>query len=106
MDAEIKEVACYFNSPTYLQNPVAWDGTTNSTRPLNRTSEPFVHVFNTTGLLQHNDIAPQWHPTDVGQIKVAFSLIQYIRMKFGWELELNGPELFHETLYWNDQSSY
>ncbi|KAF2281468.1 uncharacterized protein EI97DRAFT_429490 [Westerdykella ornata] len=33
-------------------------------------SEGYVHYFNSTGILQHNDIAPQWHPTDVGHIKV------------------------------------
>ena len=30
----------------------------------------FVHYFNTTGVLQHNDINPLWHPTDTGHIKV------------------------------------
>lgn len=32
----------------------------------------FVHYFNSTGVLQHNDVAPEWHPTDVGHIKVCF----------------------------------
>lgn len=31
---------------------------------------PFVHYFNSTGVLQHNDIGPLWHPTDVGHVKV------------------------------------
>ncbi|KAJ2903293.1 GDSL-like Lipase/Acylhydrolase [Zalerion maritima] len=129
MDDEIKAVHEYFNSRSYLDNPVVWDGTTNATTTLNpsnsaanasakshahsraggngrKRAKPFVHIFNTTGILQHGDIGPQWHPTDVGQIKVAFSLMQYVRMTFGWELELSGPELFHETLYWNDQSDY
>ena len=89
----------WFNSPAYLNNPVIWDGTTNTTKPAsscsnNRTgtAEPFVHYFNTTGILQHNDIGPQWHPTDVGAIKIASHLIQYIRMTFGWELRATGPE--------------
>lgn len=84
----------YFNSDAYLSKPVVWDGTANktSTACSNRTSEPFVHYFNTTGILQHNDIGPQWHPTDVGAIKVASHLIQYIRMTFGWELRATGPE--------------
>lgn len=30
----------------------------------------FVHYFNSTGILQHNDIGPQWHPTDFGHVKV------------------------------------
>jgi len=29
-----------------------------------------VHYFNSTGILQHNDVGPQYHPTDVGHIKV------------------------------------
>lgn len=32
--------------------------------------------------------------------------MQYIRMKFGWEFAAVGPEVQHETLYWNDQSGY
>jgi hypothetical protein len=33
-------------------------------------SEGWLHYFNSTGILQHNDIGPQYHPTDVGHIKV------------------------------------
>ena len=62
----------------------------------------FVHYFNSTGILQHNDIGPQWHPTDFGHIKVAAHVLQYIRLKFGWEFAATGPEVQHETLYWND----
>ncbi|KAF2190454.1 GDSL-like Lipase/Acylhydrolase-like protein [Zopfia rhizophila CBS 207.26] len=58
------------------------------------------------GILQHNDIAPQWHPTDVGHIKIASHVMQYIRIKFGWEFGATGPEVQHETLYWNDESGY
>lgn len=65
---------------------------TNKTTKLDEKSEPFVHYFNTTGIMQHNDIAPQYHPTDVGYIKVASHLIQYIRMKFDWVLYATGPE--------------
>jgi hypothetical protein len=32
--------------------------------------EGWLHYFNSTGILQHNDISPQYHPTDVGHIKV------------------------------------
>ena len=126
LSAEVRSVYEYFNSPEWLENPVAWNGTTNSTTPLAAKQEPFVHFFDTTGILQHNDIAPQWHPTDVGQVKVASHLMQYIKIKFGWELMATGPEyvffvffpfpsgevltcrfrVFADTLYWNDQSDY
>jgi hypothetical protein len=59
-----------------------------------------VYYFNTTGILQKNDIGPQYHPTDVGQIKLASHLMQYIKLVFGWEFRQTGPEVQHETLYW------
>lgn len=68
--------------------------------------EGYVHYFNSTGILQHNDIGPQWHPTDVGHIKVASHVMQYLNIKFGWELGATGPEVQHETLYWNDEVGY
>ncbi|ORY67622.1 Lipase, GDSL-like protein [Pseudomassariella vexata] len=104
---ELYNIVQYFNSAEYLTAPKIWDGTTNATRTLNTTNhQPFVHFFNTTGIMQHNDIGPQWHPTDVGAIKVASHLTQFIRLTFGWELEATGPEVFHDTLYWNDETSY
>lgn len=106
MDAEISAVVEYFNSHDYLARPVIYDGVTNKTTTLNSASKPFVHLFNTTGILAHNDIGPEWHPTDVGQIKVASQLIQYIKLTFGWELLANGPEIYHETLYWNSEPAY
>ncbi|OQO00305.1 hypothetical protein B0A48_14092 [Cryoendolithus antarcticus] len=66
----------------------------------------FVHYFNTTGILEHNDIGPQYHPTDFGHVKLASHLMQYIKLTFGWALEQTGPEVQHETLYWNDGSGY
>ncbi|KAK2758326.1 hypothetical protein FQN54_004174 [Arachnomyces sp. PD_36] len=66
----------------------------------------YVHYFNTTGILQHNDIGPQWHPTDVGQIKLASHLQQYVKLKFGYEFWATGPEVQHGTLYWNDEPNY
>jgi hypothetical protein len=60
----------------------------------------FVYYFNTTGILQQNDIGPQHHPTDVGHVKLASHLMQFVRLVFGWELEQTGPEVLHETLYW------
>ncbi|KAK6224359.1 GDSL-like Lipase/Acylhydrolase [Colletotrichum tabaci] len=103
---EVYSVYEYFNSEEYLSSPTIWDAVTNTTRKACKPSKPFVHFFNTTGILQHNDIGGQWHPTDVGQIKVASHLIQYITLKLGWPLYATGPEVYHETLYWNDQSSY
>ena len=55
----------------------------------------FVHYFNTTGILQHNDIGPLYHPTDVGHIKLASHLMQFVKLKFGWLLEATGPEVQH-----------
>ncbi|KAJ0375203.1 hypothetical protein COL26b_006575 [Colletotrichum chrysophilum] len=103
---EVYSVYEYFNTEEYLSDPITWDAINNTTSTTGKPAKPFVHFFNTTGILQHNDIAPQWHPTDVGQIKVASHLIQYITLKLGWPLYATGPEVYHETLYWNDQSSY
>ncbi|KAH8166071.1 hypothetical protein CIB48_g2158 [Xylaria polymorpha] len=103
---ELESIVAYFNSAEYLSAPVIWDGTTRTTKTLETPSKPFVHYFRTKGILQHNDIGPQWHPTDVGAIKVASHLLQYIKLTFGWDLVATGPEVFHETLYWNDQDSY
>ncbi|KAF2839779.1 hypothetical protein M501DRAFT_933170 [Patellaria atrata CBS 101060] len=66
----------------------------------------YVHYFNNTGVMQHNDISPQWHPTDAGQIKTASHIMQFIRMTFGWDFASTGPEVYHETLYWNDEPNY
>lgn len=68
--------------------------------------QPFVHYFNTTGILEHNDISPEYHPTDVGAVKLASHLMQYIKLKFGWILEQTGPEVQHDTLYWNNEQDY
>ncbi|GAW22465.1 hypothetical protein ANO14919_120020 [Xylariales sp. No.14919] len=103
---ELEDIVAYFNSEEYLSAPKIWDGTTNTTKTLATSSKPFVHYFRTKGILQHNDIGPQYHPTDVGAIKVASHLLQYIKLTFGWDLVATGPEVFHETLYWNDQDSY
>jgi hypothetical protein len=97
-EKEIYALVEYFNSDAYLSAPVVWDGTRNKTTMLSTKSDPFVHYFNTTGILQHNDIGPQWHPTDVGAIKVASHLMQYIKTKFGWELRATGPESVYSPL--------
>lgn len=46
----------------------------------------------------------EWVETDV-DFKVAAHVMQYIRLKFGWEFGATGPEVQHETLYWNDGKS-
>ncbi|KAL4798472.1 SGNH hydrolase-type esterase domain-containing protein [Aspergillus venezuelensis] len=68
--------------------------------------DSFVHYFDTAGILQTNDIAPLWHPTDVGHIKVAAHFMQWVKIKFGWEMDARGPMVHSGTLYWNDQDSY
>jgi lysophospholipase L1-like esterase len=60
--------------------------------------EGWVHYFDTRGILAHNDIGPQWHYTDVGNAKLAAAMVQYIKMKFGWEVEGAGPEILHGML--------
>ncbi|GAB7346695.1 hypothetical protein MBLNU459_g1814t2 [Dothideomycetes sp. NU459] len=75
--------------------------------PQNGSSQQaFVHYWNSTGVLTHSDIGPQYHPTDVGHAKLASHLMQYIKLTFGWEFELTGPEVQHDTLYWNNQQDY
>ncbi|EGO52633.1 hypothetical protein NEUTE1DRAFT_91160 [Neurospora tetrasperma FGSC 2508] len=103
---EIYHMYKWFNSDDYLRNPIVYDGVTKKTLKTGKKTKPFVHYFNTTGIMQHNDIGPQWHPTDVGAIKVASHLQQFIKMTFGWEFYATGPEVFHETEYWNDESGY
>lgn len=108
---EIQNVVKYFNN-----------GSLNE-----RGGEGFVHYFvscasfrsvsaeltdtrcglqNTTGILQHNDIGPQYHPTDVGHIKLASHLMQYVKLTFRWILEQTGPEVQHDTLYWYEFVTY
>lgn len=65
----------------------------------------FVYYFNTKGILQHNDINPKNHPTDVGHIKLASHLLQWVRVVLRWELEPLG-EVTHGTLYWNNMQQY
>lgn len=105
---EIHSIYQHFNTPAYLSNPTLYSPFNNGSTSYSQgsSSAPFVHYFNTTGIMQHNDIGPQWHPTDVGHIKLASHLIEYIRMKFDWVLYATGPEVYHQTEYWNDQDSY
>lgn len=89
---EVFDVYTYFNSDQYLNNPLVWDGTTNTTTNAAGPVKPFVYYFNTTGIMQHNDIGPEYHPTDVGYIKVASHLMQFINLRFGWDFYATGPE--------------
>jgi hypothetical protein len=64
-----------------------------------------VRYFETRGILQHNDIDPKNHPTDVGHVKIASHLLQWTRIMMRWDLEPTG-EVGHGMLYWNDQQEY
>ncbi|RPA85662.1 SGNH hydrolase [Ascobolus immersus RN42] len=67
----------------------------------------FVHYFDVTGILQHNDIGPgTWHPTDIGQMKVAAQMQMFIKMKFGWKSESVGPMVHSGTYIYNDECCY
>ena len=57
-------------------------------------------------ILQHNDIGPLYHPTDVGHVKIASHLMQYVKLNFDWVLSATGPEVQSHTLYWNDEPDY
>ena len=89
---EIQDVVKGFNTDEYLNDPVIYDGVTKKSSRTGKKAKPFAYLFDTTGIMQHNDIGPQWHPTDVGQIKVASHLLQYIKLTFGWQLQATGPE--------------
>ncbi|CAG8954267.1 hypothetical protein HYFRA_00005887 [Hymenoscyphus fraxineus] len=95
-----------FNSPTYLQNPILYNHTTNSTYTSTTPFEPFVYYFNTTGILNHNDISPLYHPTDFGHVKVASHLMAFFRWVLGWELRNGGRMVQSGTGYWNDVGEY
>ncbi|EAW11699.1 SGNH/GDSL hydrolase family protein [Aspergillus clavatus NRRL 1] len=89
---------------TYVQGPLFVDEIKRVYEHYKK--QGFIHYFDTTGILQHNDIAPLWHPTDVGHLKVAAHLMQWVKLKFGWEFAATGPEVHPGTLYWNDQQGY
>ena len=65
----------------------------------------FVYYFPTEGLLQHNDINPKNHLTDVGHVKIASHLLQWVKLILRWNLEPTG-EVQSGTTYWNDQQEY
>ncbi|OJJ54272.1 hypothetical protein ASPSYDRAFT_50320 [Aspergillus sydowii CBS 593.65] len=90
---------------TYVQGPLFVNEIRNVYGSF-QDNGTFVHYFDTTGILQQNDIGPMWHPTDVGHIKIAAHFMQWVKIKFGWEMEATGPMVHSGTLYWNDQESY
>lgn len=92
LEKEVYQVYQSFNTEEYLNNPTVYDGVTKETSQTNKKTDPFVHFFNTTGIMQHNDINPGFHLTDVGSIKLASQLQQYVKLKFGWEFQATGPE--------------
>jgi hypothetical protein len=49
---------------------------------------------------------PEWHPTDIGQVKMASHVMQYINIKFGWDFLGTGDEVEHGTTYWNNEANY
>ncbi|EME77757.1 uncharacterized protein MYCFIDRAFT_191153 [Pseudocercospora fijiensis CIRAD86] len=89
---EIQEVVKHFNN--------------GSLNKMGEVEGAFLFYYNTTGIMQHNDNSPIYHPTDVGAIKVASHLMEYIRLVFGWEFRATGPEVQSGTLYWNDMTQY
>ncbi|KAH1911378.1 hypothetical protein KXV57_003082 [Aspergillus fumigatus] len=76
---------------TYVQGPLWVDEIKRVYQHYEK--QGFIHYFDTAGILQHNDIAPQWHPTDVGHLKIAAHLMQWVKLKFGWEFGATGPEM-------------
>ncbi|CAG7938947.1 unnamed protein product [Penicillium olsonii] len=65
----------------------------------------FVYYFPTEGLLAHNDINPKNHLTDVGHVKIASHLLQWVKLVLRWKLEPTS-EVQSGTTYWNDQQEY
>ncbi|RMZ19492.1 hypothetical protein D0859_16514 [Hortaea werneckii] len=92
LDSEIQNVVRHFNNGTLNQR--------------GECASCSVYYFNSTGILQHNDLGPLYQPTDVGHVKLASHLMMYVKWVFGWEFEMDGGEVQHQTLYWNDQMSY
>ena len=102
----------FFNSAAYLAGPTAYDGVTQMSYPLlpprsgggdsvpgananpagPAPPPPFVHLFETRGILQHGDFGPETHLTDLGAAKVAAHLTQFIKLTFGWDIRVGGSE--------------
>ena len=108
LGAELRGVVEFFNSAAYLSGPTAY-GVAELSYPLRSSGGgdgygdeveapdanpalPFVHLFETRGILQHSDFGPQAHLTDLGAAKVAAHLMQFIKITFGWDMRATGPE--------------
>ncbi|KAB8069341.1 SGNH hydrolase-type esterase domain-containing protein [Aspergillus leporis] len=92
------------SGPTWVQKPIYVTEVKAVYQHFEK--DGYVHYFDTNGILQHNDISPGGHPTDVGHLKVASHLMQWAKVKLGWEFGATGPEVQHDTTYWNNQESY
>lgn len=91
---------------TYTQHPTYVSEIKSVYEHFRSQGADWVHYFDTTGILQHNDLAPPDHPTDVGHLKIASHLMQWTKIKLGWELGATGPEVQHDTEYWNNEDRY
>jgi YHS domain-containing protein len=95
---------------TFTKEGKKWVGSTyyqEETKEVNEhfKDRGFVYYFATEGLLQHNDINPKNHLTDVGHVKIASHLLQWVKLVLRWNLEPTG-EVQSGTTYWNDQQEY
>ncbi|KAL5351029.1 hypothetical protein ACLOAV_004603 [Pseudogymnoascus australis] len=86
--SEIWDVYKHFNSRAYLSN--------SGKCPPHNPLKLWLPLQARAHHRSHNDIGPQSHPTDVGYLKIASHLMQYINLKFGWEFMATGPEVQHE----------
>ncbi|KAK1142612.1 hypothetical protein N8T08_007416 [Aspergillus melleus] len=91
---------------TYIQHPTYVSEIKAVYEHFRGKGDDYVHYFDTTGILQHNDLAPPDHPTDVGHLKIASHLMQWAKIVLGWELGATGAEVQHDTEYWNNEDRY
>ncbi|THC92783.1 hypothetical protein EYZ11_007744 [Aspergillus tanneri] len=91
---------------TYVQKPQLVQEIQNVYQYFQDLGHDYVHYFDTTGILQQNDIALESHLTDFGNVKIASHLMQWIKGRFGFGMETKGGEILHGTRYWNTESDY
>ncbi|KAI9044492.1 SGNH/GDSL hydrolase family protein [Aspergillus affinis] len=91
---------------TYIQHPTYVSEIKAVYEHFHGKGDDYVHYFDTTGILQHNDLAPPDHPTDVGHLKISSHLMRWTKIMLGWELGAKGPEVQHDTEYWNNEDRY
>ncbi|KAJ6261025.1 hypothetical protein Dda_3690 [Drechslerella dactyloides] len=91
---------------TYRQNPNRYQtAIQNAVNYFRNGGNNNVYYFDTTGILQFGDINPKGHPTDVGYIKIAAHLMQFISIRLGWSLGNTGQEVHSQAMYYNDNTS-